>query len=114
MYFYILKAVIILLYFFILNAAYENVESGKFQLAIQILTMIFLFIAIYLFEKSYKQDDGEMAINGIEVLILSAYTLTTDHITNKFGFNFKIYSLVASYLYSIYFVMRANYRIYKR
>ena len=68
--------------------------------------MIFLFIAIYIFEKAYKKDDDNLAIQGIEILILSAYTLTSRHITNKFNFEFKTYSLVASYIFAIYFILK--------
>ena len=102
----VLKAIVIVLYFFILNAAYVNVNGEHLEKGIKLLTMIFLFIAIYIFEKAYKKDDGKLAIQGIEVLVLSAYTLTTEHITSKFGFDFKMYSLVASYIYAIYFILK--------
>lgn len=102
----ILKAIIVIVYFFILNMAYENVKSEYLELGIKIFTMLFLFISIYIFEKAYKKDDGNLAIQGIEILVLSAYTLTTEHITNKFDFNFKYYSLVASYIYAIYFILK--------
>lgn len=102
----VLKAIVILFYFLVLNLAYEKVNSEYLERGIQIFTMIFLFIAIYIFEKAYKKDDAKLAIQGIEVLILAAYTLTTKHITNKFNFNFKNYSALASYLYSIYFILK--------
>lgn len=105
-YFNVLKAIVVVLYFFILNAAYVNVNSEYLEKGIKLLTMIFLFIAIYIFEKAYKKDDGKLAIQGIEFLVLSAYTLTTEHITSKFGFDFKMYSLVASYIYAIYFILK--------
>ena len=95
----VLKAVIIVLYFLILNLAYENINIRYLQAGIKIFTMLFLFISIYIFEKAYKKDDEKLAIHGIEILILSTYTLTTEHITNRFNFNFKSYSLVASYVY---------------
>ena len=69
--------------------------------------MIFLFISIYIIEKAYKKDDGNLAIQGIEVLVLSTYTLTSEHITNKFDFDFKKYSLVASYIFAIYFILKS-------
>lgn len=103
----VLKAIIIVLYFFILNLAYENINSEHLELGIEIFTMIFLFISIYIFEKAYKKDDGNLAIQGIEILVLSAYTLTSRHITNKFNFEFKIYSLVASYIFAIYFILKS-------
>ena len=59
-------------------------------------------MAIFIFEVAYKKDDDDLAIQGIEVLVLSAYTLTSKHITKKYDFNFKNYSLVASYFFAIY------------
>ena len=82
----ILKAIIIVLYFLVLNLAYENISAEHIELGIKIFTMVFLFISIYIFEKAYKKDDDKLAIQGIEILILSAYTLTSRHITNKFNF----------------------------
>lgn len=103
----ILKAIIIVAYFLILNLAYEKLSNQYMEIGTKIFTMIFLFIAIYIFEKAYKKDDGDLAIQGIEILVLSAYTLTTKHITNKFNFDFKSYSLVASYIYAIYFILKS-------
>lgn len=102
----ILKAIIILFYFFVLNQAYVNISSEHFELGIKILTMVFLFIAILVFEIAYKKDDGNLAIQGIEILVLSTYTLTSRHITNKFHFDFRTYSIVASYIFAIYFVLK--------
>lgn len=102
----ILKAIIIVLYFLVVNLAYENISPAHVELGIKIFTMVFLFISIYIFEKAYKKDDDKLAIQGIEILVLSAYTLTSRHITNKFNFNFKNYSLVASYLFAIYFILK--------
>lgn len=103
----VLKAVIIVLYFLILNLAYENINIQHLQAGIKIFAMLFLFISIYIFEKAYKKDDEKLAIQGIEILILSTYTLTTEHITNRFNFNFKSYSLVASYIFAIYFILKS-------
>lgn len=102
----ILKAIIIMLYFFILNMSYKNVRSEYLEIGIRLFAMIFLFVSIYIFEKAYKKDNGNLAIQGIEILILSTYTLTTEHIINKFKFDFESYSLVASYLFSIYFILK--------
>lgn len=103
----ILKAIMIIFYFFILNQAYENVSSDHLELVIEILTMLFLFTAIFIFEKAYKKDNDELAIQGIEILILATYTLTTEHITNKFNLDFKAYSVVASFIFAIYFIFKS-------
>ena len=101
-----LKAIIIMLYFFVLNVAYSNVSAGYLEKGIEICTMIFLFVAIFIFEVAYKKDDDDLAIQGIEILVLATYTLTCQHITKKFKFDFKNYTLVASYIFAIYFILK--------
>ena len=102
----VLKAIIVVVYFLVMNLACENMETQYFERGVQLCTMIFLFISIFFFELAYRKDEDDLAIQGIEVLILSAFTLTSKHISKKFNFDFKNYSLVASYIYAIYFVLK--------
>ena len=102
----ILKAIIILTYFLVLNLACEKVSALYLERGIELCTMVFLIIAIGVFEMAYKKDDDDLAIQGIEILVLSAYTLTSQHITKKYNFDFKTYSLVASYIFAIYFILK--------
>lgn len=102
----VLKAIIIVLYFFVLNVACENVNPQYLEKGIELCTMILLFISIFIFEWAYRKDDDYLAIQGIEILILSAYTLTSQHITKKFDFPLKNYLLVASYIFAIYFILK--------
>ena len=60
-----------------------------------------------MFEKAYKEDNGKMAVDGIEILILSTSILTIDYIINRFNFMFKSYSLSISYVFAIYFVLKS-------
>ena len=102
----VLKAIIVVLYFFVLNVACENVNPQYLEKGIELCTMILLFISIFIFEWAYKKDNDDLAIQGIEILILSAYTLTSQHITKKFDFPLKNYLLVASYIFAIYFILK--------
>ena len=102
----ILKAIVVVTYFLTLNLVSERISALYLERGIEICTMIFLFIAIFIFELAYKKDDDDLALQGIEVLVLSAYTLTSQYITKRFDFNFKSYSLVASYLIATYFLVK--------
>ena len=102
----ILKAILIIFYFFVLNLACQNISAEHLEKGIELCTMIFLFISIFIFEVAYRKDDDDLAIQGIETLVLSAYTLTSQHITKKYNFNFKNYFLFASYIFAIYFILK--------
>ncbi len=103
----ILKAILVITYGLLFNLAYENMETQILEREIQIITMILVFVSIYFFEKAYNKDDGQLAIQGIEVLVISAFTLTIEHITNRCQFEFKPYILSASYIFAIYFILKA-------
>ena len=75
-YIYVIEAILILIYLFISNFLYKNIEIKYFERYIQLISIIFLFTAIYIFEKAYKKDDGGLAIKGIEFLIFSLYMIT--------------------------------------
>lgn len=104
----ILKAIFIITYGILFNLAYDNLETQILEREIQIVTMILLFVSIYYFEKAFNKDDGQLAIQGIEVLVISAFTLTIEHITNRCQFEFKPYILSSTYIFAIYFVLKAT------
>lgn len=105
-YWNILKVIVIVFCFIILNATYGNASSIKLGTGTKIITMIFLILSIYFFEKAYKKDSGTLALDGIEILILSSYMLTIEHIINKFDFKFTIYCLITCFIFLIYFVLK--------
>lgn len=104
--FNIVKAIITLTYFLFLNYMYVTLEIHPFERFIQFCTMILLFATIYIFERAYNKDYDKLALQGIELLVFSACTLTIQYITKKFGFSFQNYSATLGYIFSIYFVLR--------
>lgn len=105
-YFNIVKAIIALAYFIFLNFMYATLDAHPFERFMQFCTMILLFATIYIFEKAYNKDDDKLALQGIELLVFSACTLTIQYITKKFEFRFQNYSAALGYIFSIYFVLR--------
>ena len=101
----VIKAILIVLYFFISNFLYTNVDIKTLETGIQIVAMVFLFKAIYTFEKAYKKDDGSLAIKGIEFLSFSFYMVTARYI--QIRFNIENYSIFVTCVYAIYFVLKA-------
>lgn len=103
----VIKAIIVVGTFLLFNIAYSKINIEYFKRGIQIITIIFLFIAIYIFEKAYKKDNGKIAIEGIEILVIATGILTTQYITNRFNFRIKNYALAESYIFAIYFVLKS-------
>lgn len=100
-------AIIVMLYFFIINIAYTGLTLDKLEEAIQLFSWIYLFVGLIFLEKAYKQDSGEKTITSIELMVVSMYSLSILHIIKKYQFDFQIYLTASSYICAIYFVLKS-------
>ncbi len=103
----LLKAVCITLYFIILNLAYTAMKEERLINDIKVFAGVFLIVGIYFLEKAYKDDDGMEGLSGIEFLIIALHSLSIMHVITLFKYDFRLYLLTSSYVFSIYFVLKA-------
>ena len=103
----LLKAVGIMLYFIILNLAYSTMKQERLIGDIKVFASVFLVIGMVFLEEAYKKDNDSTAISGIEFLILSLHSLSIMHVINLFKYEFTFYLLTSSYVFSIYYVLKA-------
>lgn len=103
----LLRAVGIMLYFIILNLAYSNMKQERLISDIEVFAGSFLIVGIIFLEKAYKKDNGSMAVSGMEFLILSLHSLSIMHVITLLKYDFRFYLLASSYVFSIYYVLKA-------
>lgn len=103
----LLKAVGIMLYFIVLNLAYSNMKQERLVGDIEVFAGGFLIAGIVFLERAYKKDDNGIAITGIEFLALSLHSLSIMHVITLFQYDFRLYLLTSSYIFSIYYVLKA-------
>lgn len=103
----IIIAICIMAYFIFINFTYNRVSKENVIIMLKIFSMIILSFAIILLEISYRKDNGKIAINSIEVMLLAAHTLSIVHVVEFQKFNFAIYILVSSYIFSIYYLFKS-------
>ena len=106
-YYQILYAIGIIIYFFITNYICYKMGKEKAVSIIEMFATAFFIIGLIVLEIAYKKDSGKMAITAIELLIISFYSITIMHIVTKFKFDFQIYLLTSSYIIAIYYVLKA-------
>lgn len=88
-------AILILIYFII--SRYLN---------IQISSLAILLVSIITFEIAYHKDRGDIAINGIEILILAVHTLIMNYIIKKNSILLEKYILFSSCVVIIYYTLK--------
>lgn len=103
----LLIAIVVMLYFVVLNIAYVRMKQERLMEDMKIFAVTFLVIGIAIIEMAYKKDSGRLAINGIELLVLSLHTLSIMHMIVLLKYDFRIYVLVSSYIFSIYYVLKS-------
>lgn len=100
----IILAIVIVLYFIFINLGFYNIEPSKFIKDLQVFSIITIGITIIIFEKAYKKDSSELAIYGIESLILSICTLLTIFIGINYNNKFSYIINTIAILFATYYV----------
>lgn len=103
----ILIAITILTYFLLINLASINIQESNFLVILKIASMLMLFVAIGLFEISYKKDNGQLCIYGIETLIVSIISLLSIYIFTIFPNYFQFLMAYISLLIAIYYIAKS-------
>lgn len=98
----------IMIYFMFFNIQYEAVSELILAKYINISSIAFLIIAIMIIEISYKKEDDNILIYGLEFLALAIFTLLIKHIPKLLGCNTQTYILVGSYLFAIYYMLKST------
>ena len=99
----LVDALLIEIYFISLNAIDKFVKT-QFDMYVKIFYMIYIFIAIIMFELSYKKGKKNYAITGIECILLAIHTLFIGRGINNIEGN---YILITSCIWPIYYCLKA-------
>ena len=103
----LLIAILIMAYFCIISVVYKNVLQAQIIHVIKIATLVFLGITLVLIEFAYRKENKRLFIHSMEALLLATHSLTTMHIIKIYNFDFQNYTLFSSYVFSIYYVLKA-------
>ncbi len=105
----IVVAVVIVTYFiFIVLGSIGSIKNVR-TIDLNIFSMIFLGIAIVLFEVAYRKDEGNIAIYGIESLAVAIFTLFLPYIIFELDETHKKHYLLASIYIAAYYILKSIY-----
>ena len=104
---------LITIYFIFLNIIKKYINPDIFLIYIKITSFVFLILTILIFEKAYKDDNDAIALNGLEFLVLSIFSLLILYIPRVFKISDTTYILSGLYLFIAYYVIK-NILIYTR
>ena len=104
----VVAAVIVTYFIFIVLGSIGSIKNVR-VIDLNIFSMIFLGIAIVLFEIAYRRDQGNIAIYGIESLVVAIFTLFLPYIIFELDETHKKYYLLASIYIAAYYTLKSIY-----
>lgn len=106
-------AILIFLYFLLLNMGYTKLEKDVFSEDLHNFAGILAISTVIVFEIAYKKDNGEIALHGVELLVLAVITLFMPYIYFYRGIAVKfLYSFSSMYI-AIYYSIKSLF-VYER
>lgn len=104
----LLYAIIFIIYLYLLYLGSQNIETSIFLTDLKVFSFGLLVLAIILFERSYKKDDGNLSMHGIEILILAIITLFLIYVYSLFiSRTFSVIIVSISIVCILYYVIKS-------
>ena len=85
---------------------YKYIEPKIYVMVLRILSIIVLIPTLFLIEIAYKKDDGKLALNSIEAIVVSFITLSLQYIYTYNIYNFPSIITFMAYVIGIYYSVK--------
>ena len=103
----LIYAVIIETYFVSLNLINTSMAIENFNIYVKISYILFILIAIVLFEIAYKKEKKNFAITGVEFVVIALHILLVGKSVTQSNGGKESYILYSSYIWPIYYCFKA-------
>jgi len=103
----IVIAVCVIIYFTFLNLGHMNIKGDIYVTDLKVFSMCTLLIAIALIENAYKKDSGEIALYGVEMIVLSLLTVSLIYVNLMLSTRYTYIVSAISYIFGIYYLVKS-------
>lgn len=110
----ILIALLIIVYFIFLNLGFKNIKTDVYVTDLKVFSMCILLTAIALIENAYKKERGDLAIYGIEMIVLAITTVALIYVNLMLSTRYMYIVNAISYIFAIYYLIKSIVIYFKR
>ena len=103
----IVVAIGILVYFIFIILGFFNIERQAYQTDLKVFALCILLLGIILLEKAYKDDNGRIAVFGIEIIILAIINVGLIYVNLMLSSQYINIVTITSYVVTIYYVLKS-------
>lgn len=99
-------AIIIFIYFFVLNNIYYKTTGEKFEEIIHIISCVLIVLLIAEIEIAYRKDSDSLAMHGVELFSITMMTLFMPYVFLHRGEVLKFLYSISSVFIAIYYSIK--------
>ncbi len=100
----ILIANVVMIFLYLISLGSLNIETPVFITDLKVFSVTLIVFTILLFEYSYRKENGNICIHGIECFVLAIFMLVSTYLYTIYFSDFYLIVSIASFLFAIYYV----------
>lgn len=97
----------IIAFLFLISLGSLNIETAIFLIDLKVFSIAFSILTILLFEYSYRKENTNICIHGIECFFLAIFMLLSTYLYMVYFKDFKIIISIVSIMFAIYYVVKS-------
>lgn len=97
-------SIIVMIFLYFIGLGALNIETNIFLTDLRVFSVAFIVFTIMLFEYSYRKENGNICIHGIECFVLAIFTLLSIYLYAIYFKKFHMIVASVSLISAIYYV----------
>lgn len=98
---------ILMAFFYLISLGSLNIETPIFMTDLKVFSIGLIVLTVILFEISYKKENGNLCIHGIECLVISIFMLFSTYLYTMYMREFYMYISIFAYIMAIYYSVKS-------
>lgn len=103
----LLLAIAIVIYFIFINLGFYNIDAITYLKDLEVFSIVMIAITLLMFERAYKHDSGELALYGIEILVVAVTTLLCIYMQLKLSGKYTVIINLIAILFALYYAVKS-------
>ena len=98
---------ILMAFFYLISLGSLNIETPTFITDLKVFSIGLIVLTVIIFEISYKKENGNLCIHGIECLAISIFMLFSTYLYTMYMKEFYMYISIFAYIAAIYYAVKS-------
>lgn len=98
---------ILMAFLYLVSLGSLNIETPIFITDLKVFSIALIVLTVIIFEVSYKKENGNLCIHGIEALVIAIFMLFSTYLYTMYMKEFYMYVSIFAYIMAIYYAVKS-------